>query len=109
MANDLIARQRFIIQEQMKEIDRLRAKIDRLQVAAAQRADAMACLMEIYTDPSIKPEIRAKAAQAVLPFQRPKLTVAVRTDAAVLTRVLRDAELEDQKAKTIEHDPQPAA
>ena len=44
-------------------------------IADAQSADAMTCLQAIYTDESVKPEVRAAAAKAALAYQRPKVSV----------------------------------
>ena len=77
MANveETLARFRYVIAEQTKALKELRAENERLQTVIAQGADAMTCLQAIYTDPSIKPEIRAAAAKAALPHQRPKLSI----------------------------------
>jgi hypothetical protein len=58
---------RYVVAEQTKALKELRAENERLQIVTAQSADAMTCLQAIYTDPDIKPEIRAAAAKAVLP------------------------------------------
>jgi hypothetical protein len=73
MANDAdtLARFRFVVAEQTKALNELRAENERLQMVIAQSADSLTVLQAIYTDPSIKPEIRAAAAKAVLPHQHP--------------------------------------
>jgi phage shock protein A len=70
---DTLNRFRSVIAEQTEAIKELRAENERLQMVIAQSADAMTILQAIYTDPSIKPEIRAAAAKAALPHQHPKL------------------------------------
>ena len=77
MANveETLARFRYVVSEQTKALKELRPENERLQTVIAQSADAMTCLQAIYTDPGIKPEIRAAAAQAVLPHQHPKLSI----------------------------------
>jgi len=50
----------------------------------------MTCLQAIYTDESVKPEVRAAAAKAALAYQRPKVSVqalAARLDQARLIEV----------------------
>jgi len=54
-----------VVAEQTKALKELRAENERLPMVTAQSADAMTCLQAIYTDPDIKPEIRAAAAKAV--------------------------------------------
>ena len=102
---------RYVIAEQTKALKELRAENERLQMVIAQSADAMTCLQAIYTDPSIKPEIRAAAAKAVLPHQRPKLSMqgyfnvtslAQRLDGAQQAKVI-------EQPKAIEQPPAPDA
>jgi hypothetical protein len=66
MADDkqLLNRFRYVVAEQIKAIDQLKAENERLQAIIAQSADAMIYLQAIYTDETIKPEIRAAVAKA---------------------------------------------
>lgn len=102
MADDenLLNRFRYVIAEQTKVLNEQRAEIERLQAVIAQSADAMTCLQSIYTDPSIKAEIRAAAAKAVLPHQHPKITVLGYANVTSLAQRLDGA-----RPKVIEHDP----
>ena len=104
MADDehLLNRFRYVVAQQIKPIDQLKAENERLQTTIAQSADAMTILQAVYTDPTIKPEIRVAAAKAVLPHQRSKLSI----QANVTSLALR---LDEARPKVIEHDPKPAA
>ena len=64
----------YIIQEQMAEIDRLRAENQRLIDWIMGDADAHTILQSVYLDPAASQGNRIKAAAASLPFERPKLT-----------------------------------
>ena len=97
---DLLNRFRYVVAEQTKALKELRAENERLQAIIDQSADAMVCLQSIYTDPDIKPEIRAAAAKAVLPHQHPKVTVLGYANMTSLARRLDEA-----RPKVIEHDP----
>src|SRR5262249_7480720 len=101
---ETLARFRYVIAEQTKALKELRAENERLQMVIAQSADAMTCLQAIYTDPDIKPEIRAAAAKAVLPHQRPKLSMQGYFNVSSLAQRLDGA----QQANVIEHE-QPKA
>jgi hypothetical protein len=54
----------------------------------------------IYTDDSVKPEVRAAAANAALAYQRPKISVQAYTNVTSLAQ-----RLDGVQAKVIEHDP----
>jgi hypothetical protein len=106
MANveETLARFRYVIAEQTKalkelraENERFQAENERFQMVIAQSADAMTCLQAIYTDPSIKPEVRAAAAKAVLPHQHPKLSIQGYANVTTLAQRLDGA-----RAKAIE-------
>jgi len=101
---DTLNRFRYVVAEQTKALKELRAENERLQMVIAQSADAMTCLQAIYTDPSIKPEIRAAAAKAVLPHQRPKLSIQGYANVTSLAQ-----RLDAPRTKVIEHDPTPDA
>jgi hypothetical protein len=101
---DLLNRVRYVVAEQIKAIDQLKAENERLQTIIAQSADAMTILQAVYTDPTIKPEIRVAAAKAVLPHQRPKLSIQGYANVTSLAQRLDEA-----RPKVIEHDPKPAA
>lgn len=97
---DTLNRFRYVIAEQTKTLKEQRAEIERLQAIIAQSADSLTVLQSIYTDPSIKPEIRAAAAKAVLPHQHPKVTVLGYANMSSLAKRLDEA-----RPKVIEHDP----
>ena len=106
MATDenLLNRFRYVIAEQNKAIDLLKAENERLQAIIDQSADAMTCLQAIYTDESVKPEVRAAVAKAALAYQRPKVSVQAYANVTSLA-----ARLDQARPKVIEHDPQSAA
>ena len=101
---DLLNRFRFVIAEQTKALKERNAEIERLNAVIERSADALTVLQSIYTDPSIKPEIRTAAAKAVLPHQHPKVTVLGYANMNSLARRLDEA-----RPKVIEHDPKSAA
>jgi hypothetical protein len=102
---DTLNRFRYVIAEQTKALKELRAENERLAAVVAQSADAMTVLQAVYTDPTIKPEIRVAAAKAVLPHQRPKLSIQGYANVTSLAQRLDGA----GQAKLIEHDPKSAA
>jgi hypothetical protein len=97
---DTLNRFRYVIAEQTKALKELRAENERLAAIIAQSADAMTVLQAVYTDPTIKAEIRVAAAKAVLPHQRPKLSVQGYMNVGSLAQRLDSA-----PAKVIEHQP----
>src|SRR5262249_27868949 len=99
---------RYVVAEQIKALNELRAENERLQMVIAQSADAMTCLQAIYTDPEIKPEIRAAAAKAVLPHQRPKLSMQGYFNVSSLAQRLDEARVIEHP-KAIEQPPTPDA
>ena len=103
---DTLNRFRYVVAEQTKALKELRAENERLQMVIAQSGDAMTVLQMIFTDTSIKPEIRAAAAKAALPHQHPRVTVQAYTNVTSLAQRLDGA-----RPKVIEHsDPKsPAA
>ena len=107
MATDenLLNRFRHVVKEQIKAIDELKAENERLKSAIEQSGDAMVVLQAIFTDESIKPEIRAAAAKAALAHQRPKVTVQAYANVTSLAARLDQG----REAKLIEHDPKSAA
>jgi hypothetical protein len=109
MANDdereqLLNRFRYVVAEQNKALDHLKAENERLQAIIAQSADAMTILQAVYTDETIKPEIRVAAAKAVLPHQHPKLTIQAYSNVTSLAQ-----RLDHPQVKVIEHDQKSAA
>jgi hypothetical protein len=97
---DTLDRFRFVIAEQTKTLNEQAAEIERLNAVIAQSSDAMTCLQAIYTDDSVKPEVRAAAANAALAYQRPKISVQAYTNVTSLAQ-----RLDGVQAKVIEHDP----
>src|SRR5215471_658914 len=104
---DTLNRFRYVVAEQTKALNELRAENERLQMVTAQSADAMTCLQAIYTDPSNKPEIRAAAAKAVLPHQRPKLSIQGYANVTSLAQRLDGAQQAEviEQPKAIEQPP----
>ena len=102
MATDenLLNRFRYVVKQQIKAIDELKAENERLQAIIAQSADAMTCLQAIYTDESVKPEVRAAAAKAALAYQRPKVSVQAYANVTSLAQ-----RLDGIQPKLIEREP----
>jgi hypothetical protein len=69
-AEEKLARFETVIGLQMQEITRLREENERLRAAS----NAHSVLREIYLDRSLPESLRAKAAQAALPHEVPRLT-----------------------------------
>jgi hypothetical protein len=68
-AEQKLARWAYVIDAQAKEIDRLRAEVARL----TEGASAHATLQDIYRNRDLPESLRAKAAQAALPHETPRL------------------------------------
>ena len=66
-----------VIRLQMTEIDKLRTENKRLVDWIMGDADALTCLQSVYNNPASSEGNRIKAATGALPFERPKLSVAV--------------------------------
>jgi hypothetical protein len=99
-AEDTLARFRYVVAEQTKALNELRAENERLTAIIAQSADAMTCLQAIYTDESVKPEVRAAAAKAALAYQRPKVSIQGYANVTSLAQ-----RLDGIQPKLIEHEP----
>jgi hypothetical protein len=76
---DRIAQLEYALREQMGEIDRLRAIIDRKDVELdavvawiAGDEDALGVLRSVYVDPRTSVPNKVKAASSALPFERSK-------------------------------------
>ena len=69
----LLDRAECTIEYQKQEIDRLRSEVARLTAGA----DAHTTLQSIYRDPDASQSLRAKAAAAALPVERPRLLSVV--------------------------------
>jgi len=68
-AEQKLARYETVLDLQMKELDRLREENERLRAAS----NAHSVLREIYLDRNLPESLRAKAAQAALPHETPRL------------------------------------
>jgi hypothetical protein len=67
----------YIIRLQMAEIDKLRIREKHLVDWIMGNADALTCLEAAYNNPASSEGNRIKVAASALPFERPKLSVAV--------------------------------
>ena len=103
-----VARLKYACIELTTALERTKAENQRLQIAIAQNADAMTVLQMIFTDPNIKPEVRALAAKAVLPHQHPQLSIRGYANMTFLSERL-DQLNRERRAALIEQNPKPAA
>jgi hypothetical protein len=76
-AEQKLVRYEHVIKLQMAEISKLRAENKRLLEWILGNADALTCLQAIYQNPDSSEYSKIKAATGALPFERPKLSVAV--------------------------------
>ena len=65
------------LREAMAEIEKLRAENKQLLDWITGDSDALTCLQAIYQNPASSEHTKIKAATGALPFERPKLSVAV--------------------------------
>jgi hypothetical protein len=72
-----LARYEHVIKLQMAEIAKLRAENKQLLDWITGESDALTTLQSIYQSPASSEHTRIKAATGALPFERPKLSVAV--------------------------------
>jgi len=66
-----------VLREAMAEIAKLRAENEMLLNWITGNSDALTCLQAIYQNPASSEHTKIKAATGALPFERPKLSVAV--------------------------------
>jgi hypothetical protein len=76
-AEQKLMRFEHVIKLQMAEIAKLRAENRRLLDWITGEGDALTCLQAIYQNPESSEYTKIKAATGALPFERPKLSVAV--------------------------------
>jgi hypothetical protein len=69
---DLIRRQSDCIAQQTREIEALRAEVDRLGRILADEGDALAHLRRLYSDPSSSVATVLRAAAEAAPYERAK-------------------------------------
>jgi hypothetical protein len=80
------------LQEAMAEIAKLRAENEQLLNWITGNSDALTCLQSIYQNPASSEHTKIKAATGALPFERPKLSVAVSVRGSdILGQCLDDA------------------
>jgi uncharacterized coiled-coil protein SlyX len=70
-----IARAEYIVREQIKEIDRLRAEVDRLLGWINGDSDALTTLQSVYLNPNETPTNRVKAAASAIGYDRAKVVI----------------------------------
>jgi hypothetical protein len=76
-AEQTLIRFEHVIKLQMAEIAKLRTENKRLLDWIQGNTDALTCLQGIYQNPESSEFSKIKAATGALPFERPKLSVAV--------------------------------
>ena len=103
---DQIVRLEYVVREQMKEIDRQRAEIDRLLGWINGDTDELTTLLSVYLDPNASEGNRIKAASSAIGFERPKM-VATELVVVDFRERVRQARLKAAfvEPKTIEHIP----
>jgi hypothetical protein len=118
---DRIAQLEYVIREQMAEIDRLRAVVDRqgheiedLVAWIGGEKNALSALQAVYVDPRTKPDLKVKAASAAAPYESAKVSSAngglvLRMDwykdLTKRQRLKANAEIKAAAGKLIEHQP----
>jgi hypothetical protein len=101
-----IARLEYVIREQMKEIDQLRAELSNLIGWIMGDRDALACLQRVYNDDRASETNRVRAAAAAIGFERSKVTVNVQVGPALLGERLDSARpIKTIEPLTIDHAP----
>ena len=81
-----------VLREAMAEIAQLRAENEMLLNWITGNSDALTCLQAIYQNPASSEHTKIKAATGALPFERPKLSVAVSVRGSdILGQCLDDA------------------
>jgi len=69
---DQIAQLEYVIREQMREIDQLRAEIGALVDWIAGEKDALSALQAAYVDPRSTPTNKIRAASSAIAYERSK-------------------------------------
>ena len=69
---DQIAQLEYVIREQMREIDQLRAEVDGLVDWIAGEKDALSALQAAYVDPRSTPTNKIRAAASAIAYERSK-------------------------------------
>lgn len=96
-----IARLEYVVREQMKHIDELRAKYDSLAKAVLEEFGAHGSLIITYSDPTKPDSIRVKAAAAALPFEKAKIGTPQQHEHFHLFAHLETARLKKKQALTL--------
>jgi hypothetical protein len=76
-AEQKLVRYEHVIKLQMEEIAKLRTENKRLLDWILGNTDALTCLQGIYQNPESSEYSKIRAASGALPFERPKLSVAI--------------------------------
>jgi hypothetical protein len=93
------------------EVARLQARLDGLMEGFA-KGGSLGLLQSIGADESWPIEVRVRALQAAVPFERPKLSMTATVQHRPLFDILEEARLRDRKvieAPSIEPAPEPPA
>jgi hypothetical protein len=107
-AEQKLIRFEHVIKLQMEEIAKLRSENKRLLDWILGNTDALTCLQGIYQNPDSSEYSKIKAASGALPFERPKLSVAVSMRGSDVLGEMLDAAKAMKTInppKTIDHEP----
>ena len=106
-AEQKLIRFEHVIKLQMEEIAKLRTENKQLLDWILGNTDALTCLQGIYQNPASSEYSKIRAATGALPFERPKLSVAVSVRGSdVLGECLDAAKMKTiNPPKTIDHEP----
>jgi hypothetical protein len=102
-AEQKLIRFEHVIKLQMAEIAKLRAENKRLLDWILGNTDALTCLQAVYQSPESSEYSKIKAATGALPFERPKLSVAVSVRGSDILGECLDAIKTINPPKTIDH------
>ena len=92
---DKIAQLEYVIREQMREIDQLRAEVDGLVDWIAGGQDALSALQAAYVDPRSTPTNKIRAAASAIAYERSK-------PASVVVQIDFKSRVRDARMQTVE-------
>ena len=106
-AEQKLIRFEHVIELQMAEIAKLRTENKQLLDWILGNTDALTCLQAIYQNPESSEYSKIKAASGALPFERPKLSVAIAVRGSDILGEMLDAAKATKTInppKTIDHE-----
>jgi hypothetical protein len=86
------------------ELSRVRGRLDALMTAFDENG-TLGVLQHLAHDKTLPPEVRIRAAGLAVPYEKPKLSMAVTTSVPLFELL----EARRRKGEVIEHDPDPPA